>query len=78
MYALVTPKGHLISGAAILNNENWLGPLPTADGGKDLGWFPVDIEPKVPAPDRTLLEQIDLLVCMYWSLEDCKEATGLL
>ena len=52
MYALVTPKEYLISGAAIPKIENWQSPMSPADGGEDLSQFPADTEPKVP----TLIE----------------------
>ena len=79
MYALVTLKGHLVMGATTpMRNENQLSPGPTQGGSENLGQFPADTKPKVPAPDRTILEQIDLLGCTSGSLEDHKEAADLL
>ena len=48
------------------------------DDGEDLGQFPADTEPKAPAPDGIILEQIDLLGCVSWPPEDCKDAVDLL
>ena len=78
MYAPVTPKRHLISRAAILKNEDWPSLVPTADVREDLGQFPADTEPKAPTPDGTILEQTDLLGCVSWHPEDCKDVVGLL
>ena len=75
-YAPVTPKGCLIMGVAVPNNENWSNPLPAAGCGEDLGWSPADTEPRVPSPDRTILKQIDLSGCASWSLEDHREAAN--
>ena len=47
MYALVTPKGHLISGDTISENAEWLSPVSDIDRAEDLGSFPDDAEPKV-------------------------------
>ena len=57
-------------------NENWLSPVPAADGGEDFGQFQADATPQVPTPDRTILEQTDLSGCISWS-QDGKEAADL-
>ena len=74
MYAPVTPKGCLITGAAIPNNDNLLSPAPTTGCEEEFGWSPVNTKPEVPAPFRTILKQTDLLGCTLWSPEDCQEA----
>ena len=78
MYAPVIPKGHLMMGATVLNNENWPNPLPAQGCGEGLSQSPFDTEPKIPAPDRTILKKINMSGCASWSLEDFKEAADLL
>ena len=77
MYAPVTPKGCLIMGATIPNDEKWLCHVPTPSGGESLCWFPADTKSKVPAPYRTKLEEINLSECTSWPPEDCKEVAEL-
>ena len=61
-----------------MENADWLRPVPDIDRGEDLGQFPADAKPKVPAPDSTIHKQVDLSGCTSWSLEDCKGAMDLL
>ena len=63
MYAPVIPKGC---------------PVPATSCQEGLSGSLANTKPEVPAPDRTILKQIDLSGCTLWSPEDCKEATDLL
>ena len=78
MYAPVTPKGCLIMGAIIPNSDNWPSPVPTTGCEENIGQFPANTKPEVPVPDRTILEQTDLLGYTLWSLEDHQKASDLL
>ena len=60
------------------NNENQPFPGPAPSGSENFSHFPANTKPKVPAHDKTILEQINLLRCASWSSEDHKEAADLL
>ena len=54
IYAPVTSKGHAVSRATILKDENWLNYGPTFNSGVDLSWSQVDAKPKAqPRSDHT-------------------------
>ena len=78
MYAPVAPNVHLVMEATTPNNENWPSSAPTPGCSKNLSQFLTGTKPHLPAPDRTINDQINLSGCTSWSWEDHHEAADLL